>query len=910
LIAAVCIRQVYQEAHNHRLKRLYGIQHYAKRVAAIYPISLTGQGLNQPRAADSVPAIGKRYAVASWTVVGSNDTNVSGTNTFQVSSDYNTAYNSLTPSPLGIRTVISGGIHGANTWDSAYSKYWGSNANNTTGLNMYEWLLTHSRTDYYTPPIPDTIKIPITTEYIWQDNSQQDRADILIDNDTTLNYKPSGPTIYNPHEIVFDLWDWNATIDSVKMWQAFSDTTTVSVIVVRKRDEAEINIGTFSGGANQHFKYTSTTDTAKVAKVIFRTYGVNRQFGSEIKLYGSYTVPSTPAHKVKRPLGWMAGMDGHSYDIMNKAKMDVIKSIGSTLGGYRIWENAYDVTDSAGNWKFEPELGASPRYPTDSIFKQLKAWSPNVYTWKVVSAQFTDQKLSWDVIDNYPNRYFKGNVDSVVDHGSFGEVWINVTNVSLPTETTIPAWYVYKNGSLINKTETAESFSASLVGQRRHQYVGGGLSISIGDTLYFYKSQRSVNPIFFADNELPRRETDSAHLRTGKAAFVYASRYGVNTSVPDYPVQSGQRMLKGTGWGNATELFNEANAWWTSWNGFWNGKTIFYHQNMVYDGNKKAFSNTGAKQADSTIEVLMGGMATDKIDQVASMIDQARKVRGYNADGTINVPFDVINIHIYSSPAGQYATSQLGGLPPEQGMAPQLKMFVNLLERKAPHTKLYVSECGWDQNKNSPLHAGVFGSYDREAVGGFWMVREMLVADKIGVDRMTHYTIAQGVQSDTSNATQFATMRLIIQPDDTVDSVIIRSRQGDYMAQFNDALKNYTYSDSIATGVTGVYAYRYTYGDTTKTVLWSEEQTTIVSDTTQFLERTGTVSLPVRAGSYNVRHFLDNGSALMDKSTGTSTGSVSFSYAAKPIVIEYYSPAASTKFIFPLRGKKKFIPKS
>jgi hypothetical protein len=882
---------------------------FAKRIAAIYPISLTGLGLNQPRAGDSVKTIGKHYHVASWTVVGSNDTNVGGTNTFNVSDTFNTRYNSLTPSPLGIRTVITGGTHSANTWDSAYSKTWNVNANNGVELNMYEWMLQYRRTDYYTPPVPDTLKIPITTEYVWQDNSQQDRADVLIDDDTTVNYTPAGPTIYNPHEIVFDLWDWNATIDSVKMWMGFTDTTTVSVIAVRKRDEAEISLGTFSGGANQHYTYTSSTDTAKIAKVILRTYGINRQFGSEIKLYGQYTLPTTPAKKVRRPLGWMAGMDGHSYDGMNKAKLDVIKSIGSTLGGYRIWENAYDVTDSAGNWKFEPELGASPRYPTDSIFKQLKAWSPNVYTWKVVSAQFTDQKLSWDVVDNYPNRYFKGDVDSVVDHGSYGEVWINVRTVSQPTETTIPAWYVYKNGSLINKTETAESFSASLVGQRRHQYVAGGLSISVGDTLYFYKSQRSVNPIFWNDNAITRRNTDSAHLRTGNAAFVYASRYGKNTSVPDYPIQSGQRMLKGTNLGNATELFNEANAWWTSFNGFWNGKTIFYHQNMVYDGNKKGFSNTGAKQADSTIEVLMGGMATDKIDQVASMIDEARKVRGYNADGTINVPFDVINIHIYSSPAGQYATSQKGGLGPEAGMLPSVKMFVNLLERKAPHAKLFISEWGWDQNKNSPLHAGIFGSYDREAVGGIWMVRGMLVCNAYGADRMTYYTMAMGRQADTSDATQFANMRLFIQPDDNVDSVIVRSRQGDYMAQFNDCLKNYTYSDSIVTGIDGLHAYKYTYGDTTKLAYWREETYTIVSDTTQFLERTGTVDLAIPAGSYNTRHFMDNGSAVMDKSTSTSTGTVTFSYAAKPVVIEYYTPGTPRRYIFQLKGRLKFKPR-
>lgn len=742
-------------------------------------------------------------------------------------------------------------------------------------------------------------KIPITTEYIWQDNSQQDRADKLIDGDTTQNYVPAGPKIYKQHEIVFDLFDWNATVSKVSMWMGGYDTTSVHVLVVRKRDWNETEIGIFTGGVNQHFDY-SNSDTAKVAKIILRTSS-NYQFGSEVVLTGTYTTPPTSAAKLKRPLGWMAGMDGHSYDFMNVAKMNAIKSLGSTLGGYRVWENGYDVTDASGNWKFEPELGVSPRYPTDSAFKQLKAWASTVYTWKAVTGQFTDQKNSWDVIDNFPNRFIKG-VDSIyINHGSWGEVWMKIIQVAGATESQVPAWFVYKNGALINKTQTPEGFSTTLLNQMRHYNVGGTLGIVPGDTLTFYKSQASVNPIFFVDNNLPNRNTDSAHLRTAQAAFVYASRYGTNVNVPNYPVQSGQRMLKGTGLGNAVELANEPNAWWTSFDGFWNGRTIFYHADMVYDGHKNAFANTGAKQADSTIDVLLPGLATDKIDQVLGIIDEARRVRGYNADGTINLPFNVINIHIYSTPGGQYASGVKGGIPPEQGMIPQVKMFVSMLQRLAPHCKLYVSEWGWDQNKNSPYHAGIFGPYDREAVGGMWLVRGMLTMDAAGVDRATYYTLAQGTQADTSNSTGFATMRLIIQPIDTNENYIIRSRQGDYMAQYNDALKNFTFSDSTATGLPGVYAYKYTYGDSAKIAIWSEEITTIVADTTQFSERTGNINLPIPAGTYNVRRFLDDGSAVMSKTSATSTGTVSLAYSAKPVVVEY-ALSASTPF-------KKKIPK-
>lgn len=744
------------------------------------------------------------------------------------------------------------------------------------------------------------VKIPITTEYVWQDNSQLDRADILLDGDTLINYRPQGPTIYNPHEIVFDLLKWNATVSSVRLNMGNNplvDTTRVNVIVERARDGVQTTIGTWTAGSLGRTTYTNS-DTAKVAKIILQTYGVNRQFGSEVGIYGTYITPLPAAKKARVPLGQMAGIDGHSYDFMNDAKLNCIKSLGSTLGGYRVWENAYDVTDASNHWKFEPELGTD-RYSTDSAFAILKRWSSNIYTWKAISAQWTPQLNSWKVIDNYPNRYIRGTVTSYLDHGSWGEVFIDVTAVALPTEYNITHWFVYKGGVQINETSTAESFSASLVGQNRHENVGGGLGLVAGDVLTFYKSQESVNPIYFADNDLPRRNTDSAFLLNAQNAYVYASRGGRNTSVPNYTLQSTsptQRLLKGYNIYNATEGANEPNAWWTNWLGFWNGKTIFYFQDMVYDGAKGMFANAGAKTADSTIDVLLAGLATDKIDQVLAIIDEARKVRGYNADGSVNLPFNVINIHIYSTPGGQYAFSVNGGIPPEQGMNPQIRMFISLIERLAPHCKLFISEWGWDQHPNSAYHAGVFGPYDREGVGAFWMVRAMFSNAMLGTDRMTYFTVAQGwpESSSNNNSTGFETMRLIRQPIDADPTYIVRSRQGDYMAQYNE-FKNYIYFDSATTGKPYLHIYRYKRPDNDSAIVvpWSEEIVNYVADTTQFQERTGTVVIPVKAGSYKYRQFMDDSSAVMSSTTLTSTGTVTVNYAAKPIIIQTIIPESN-----------------
>jgi hypothetical protein len=733
-------------------------------------------------------------------------------------------------------------------------------------------------------------KIPITSNYIYQDNSQLDRADKLIDGNTAINYSPSGPKLYKQHEIVFDLFPWKASISSVKIYIGAPDTCTVQVIVVSK-NLTEKQIGTFTGGANQSFTYKNT-NPAQVARLVLRTTSKNYLFGSEVEIYGTYSTPSAANRKVRRSLGWLAGAQGHSWDLMNDAKLTVIKSLGIRTGSLRIYDYPYQVTDTSGKWRFEGELGTD-RYSTDSAFSMLHGWSPDIFTWKALSGQYADQQSTWNVIDNYPNRYIRGTVVAYKDYGSWGQVQMTITSTKGTDEQNYGKWFVYKNGVQVNITETPESFSSTLVGQDRTYNVGGGLGFVAGDVLTFYKSQLSVNPISFSDNGLPRRNTFDAHLRAAKGTFVYASRGGKNALVPDYPVQPGQRMLKGYRVYNAIESSNEPNAWWGNFDGFWNGRTLFYHWSMAYDGNKGAYSNTGVKQADSTILYAASGLATDKPDQILSAIETARELRGYRADGTIDVPFDVVNVHIYSSAEGQYGYGNAGGLPPEQGMIPQIKNLVWTVENFAPKAQVFVTEWGWDQNSGSPLRAGQFGSYDREAVGGFWLVRGMLTMAANGVDRATYYRLAQDwpESGSTNNSSQFATMRLMSQPIDNDPNTIIRTRQGDYMAQYNE-FRDYVYYDSVATNQPGVYAYRYKNqnNDSLMIALWSEEITTINSGAPVFTERTGIISLPITAGGYRIRQFMDDGSSIMSTTTGTSTGTVQFNYAAKPIFIQSMLP--------------------
>src|SRR5678815_6113857 len=104
------------------------------------------------------------------------------------------------------------------------------------------------------------------------------------------------------------------------------------------------------------------------------------------------------------------------------------------------------------------------------------------------------------------------------DYGSWGQVTMTITSTNGTDEQNYGKWFVYKNGVEVNVTETPENFSYTLVGQNRTYNVGGGLGFVAGEVLTFYKSQMSVNPIFFADKDLPNRNTYACLLYTSDAA--------------------------------------------------------------------------------------------------------------------------------------------------------------------------------------------------------------------------------------------------------------------------------------------------------------------------------------------------------------------------------------------------------
>ena len=110
---------------------------FARRIAAIMPNSDAGLN-NTPVEGPFLKDITSVYGVPVWCVDGALD----GLNAH--TTVYLDTINTGPPvaNPVAVQTLIPGGGHAANSWDSAYSPTWRLNVFH---MNAYEWMLQYKR---------------------------------------------------------------------------------------------------------------------------------------------------------------------------------------------------------------------------------------------------------------------------------------------------------------------------------------------------------------------------------------------------------------------------------------------------------------------------------------------------------------------------------------------------------------------------------------------------------------------------------------------------------------------------------------------------------------------------------------------------------------------------------------------
>ncbi len=401
--------------------------------------------------------------------------------------------------------------------------------------------------------------------------------------------------------------------------------------------------------------------------------------------------------------------------------------------------------------------------------------------------------------------------------------------------------------------------------------------------------------------------TDPAsYTRQALMAFQFAARYGNNrlvstsllsvdtttrwTGDPANTVQVGLGVIK------YIECDNERDKWWKGREAYQTGREYAANLSAFYDGNMNTMGpGVGVKNADPTMTVVMGGTAGTTTDYFRGMIDWCKQYRGYHADGSPNLCWDVINYHIYSSNAAYAGSGGLRGAAPEvAGTDVIAKNFVTAAHLYANNMPVWVTEAGYDINPGSDIRAIPIGSKTALQTQADWLLRTSLLDARCGIERTFFYEL---YDDDTTNPGDYSSCGLI-NPD--------RSRKpaADYIYQANNLIGNYVYKETILTNpivdryeLAGQSAYvlvkptengttmpcTFSIGTATSAQLYTPAPGRDVTDRTTLTATSGYVSLIVGETPL----FLIPGA-------GASTGVAASATAWQQSIVVFPNPASQT----------------
>ncbi|XZF15689.1 T9SS type A sorting domain-containing protein [Chitinophagaceae bacterium MMS25-I14] len=295
--------------------------------------------------------------------------------------------------------------------------------------------------------------------------------------------------------------------------------------------------------------------------------------------------------------------------------------------------------------------------------------------------------------------------------------------------------------------------------------------------------------------------TDPAsYIAQAKTGFQYAARYGRNTSVPDSLIHIDGTIRwygdpqnvarKGLDYIKYIECDNERDKWWKGRKGYQTGREYAANLSAFYDGHKHTLgAGVGVKTADSTMQVVMCGLAGPNTDYVRGMIDWCKEFRGYKADGTVNLCWDVINYHMYSNNgnASQGGDATRGAAPEVSQATAAAQKFLQMAHDYAYDMPVWITEAGYDLNQGSPFHAMPIGTKTAEQTQADWILRNSLLYNRMGIERVFFYEM---YDDNAQNPTQFASSGLI-------NDNRTRRPVADFLYQTNKLMGQYIYQETI-----------------------------------------------------------------------------------------------------------------
>ena len=259
--------------------------------------------------------------------------------------------------------------------------------------------------------------------------------------------------------------------------------------------------------------------------------------------------------------------------------------------------------------------------------------------------------------------------------------------------------------------------------------------------------------VFFVnDGGIPPANGDpnlpASYAAHGDQMFQYAARYG-STAVPmsllkddaGYSWAFPEPALTGLGEIHYYENGNEEDATWVLPDGgnLTPAAEMAAQCSADYDGDQGRMGSTfGVKNADPNAQLVLAGLSQGYVP--GSGIAYLNGILAWSqAHRAGSVPFDVINLHHYSTTNGPPAS---GVSPEADNLVSQMQAFTSWRDANMPGKEVWVTEFGYDSNSASPLGCPTLGPNSNFVVQGQWIVRSMLAQMQAGVDRGFIYWIA------------------------------------------------------------------------------------------------------------------------------------------------------------------------
>jgi endoglucanase len=331
----------------------------------------------------------------------------------------------------------------------------------------------------------------------------------------------------------------------------------------------------------------------------------------------------------------------------------------------------------------------------------------------------------------------------------------------------------------------------------------------------------------------------TSYIEQAELGFQFAARYGSNPNVnqsllkidpttrwtgdPANTIKVGLELV------SYMECDNERDKWWKGVDAYQTFQMYAANLSAYYDGHLNTMgAGIGVKNADPNMNVVMAGTAGADATYIRGMIQWCIDNRGYNADGSINLCFDVINYHYYAATNANQAITATAGVAPELCTGVQIaKDFVLVGQQYG--LEVWITETGYDDNSASPIGVTAIGNKTSDVVKADWCLRACLMYARLGINRVFHYEVDDdgtggGVYATSGFVTSTDAMKTVAQYYKqmktlmngyifTSSSVVTNGFIVDLYT--NGTSKMYVLLSPTATGVTGSYTLTVPIANTT-----------------------------------------------------------------------------------------------